>query len=143
MCLIKGKESIRCQHMTCKRFALRPELFETTKKSEFFKRGDIHLIKLSRSSDNEPDHLKVSNPHKQNTGTWLSFEPFRLMVNELKAVGKWPNDSKYTKADIDIQFFPYARKIGLYNPLTEEYEYSMQLDVDEGAVYCGHKVVTG
>jgi len=53
-------------------------------------------------------------------------------------MGAWPTGIFFDKTDIDIQFFLYARKIrGEYNGLKDEYTYSMILDVEEGAVYCG------
>jgi hypothetical protein len=142
MCLITDKASVECTHMTCNRFLINPSLYENTKKEIFNRRKDFHVVKLSRNAENEPNTLKISNPHKSHTNDWNAFEPVRMMVNELKAVGRWPKDSKYTKADIDIQFFLYARRIQQYNGLTKEYESSgIVLDVAEAAVYCGTKEV--
>lgn len=116
-----------------------PKLFETTKKAEFDKRDDFFKVRLSRTSKNVPNFIKISNPHKQNSGTWISFESFRNRMIRLKATGKWPNGTVFSKNEIDIQFVLYARKIRKYNPLNDDYYDVMTLDVEEAAVYCGPK----
>lgn len=141
MCLIKGKGNSSCNHAKCIDSRQNPVFFEATKKATYEKRSDFHKIKLSRNSKNEPVHLKVSNPHKQNSGTWRSFEDFREIINGIKAVAEWPNGTLFSKSDIDIQFFPYARKVATFNPLKDDYDYSLVLDVEEAAVYCGEKLL--
>ena len=140
MCLIKGKEAVNCAHMTCKRFELNPQLHELTIRSRYLNRDDFNKIKLSRTHENEPNFIKVSNPHNRKSPTWESFEVFRKAITGIKAMGVWPKDTLFIKSDIDFQFFYYGRRIGDFDPLSQEYIFRIEVDVDEGAVYCGPKV---
>jgi hypothetical protein len=138
MCLIKGKEEVQCNHMTCARIAAHPEALEHTRRNRFTKRNDFRYIKLHRNALNNPGYIDLINPHKEssNAGSWQAFEDFKRTVS-VQAMGDWPKGVQFHRDDIDIQFFLYARKIGTYNPLTENYDYKLVLDVDEAAVFSG------
>lgn len=138
MCLIKGREDKKCTHMTCERLSARPEALEHTKKSQFFKRADFNKVRLHRTAFQNPDYIRVVNPHKENSNqsTWQSFDTFSKALS-LKAAGVWPKGHEFNRSEIDIQFFYYARRIGTYNPLTDDYDYKIVLDVEEAAVFIG------
>jgi len=137
MCLIKDMEQVDCSHPTCLRAKQNPDFFTFTKKSLLERRRDFNKVRLRRNADAALDVVAPINPHVKNTDTWLSFRTFQEACT-LTAAGDWPRKAVLTKAEIDIQYFLYARRIqGAYNGLKEEYDFTIIIDVEEAAVYVG------
>lgn len=137
MCLIKDREQIVCFHPTCLRAKQNPDFFKHTKRSVFIRRSDFSKVRLRRNAEVKPIVVTPVNPHLKNTDTWASFSKFQETCT-LKVASNWPSKAVFNKGEIEIQFFLYARKVqGTYNGLRDEYDYSIVLDVEEGAVFIG------
>ena len=132
---MNGMSQVDCPHPTCLRSVQNTDFFTHTKKSVFYRRDDFNRIILRKNAENLPNHLVPVNPHKKNTDVWQSFNGFQESCT-LIAASKWPSRKIFSKGEIDIQFFLYARRVrGNYNALGDEYEYSIVLDVEEAAVF--------
>ena len=136
MCLLRDKADQQCEHPTCIRSNDDPEFFNNTKSAVYYKQSDFNKVLLRRNpeSGDSPYLLEPRNPHHPRSGNWSSFDDFKETCT-FRVAGQWPDSSLLSKFDIDFEYYLFARRVEVYDPLTEIYSTEIVLDVEEAAVF--------